>query len=186
MARALKPGAPLAFTYHHNKLEAYHSIGVAILDAGLTCSASLPCPAEMGGSIHIFGTGSSIVDTVFVCRANGETSHKQLFSSPPELIRIVRDDLSELKIAGVKPTIGDIRCIVFGHLTRMAIWQLRRTWDASASTAAKTRELCKRPWCPGALPRRDRRAFIACGNEVPPSVQKLPLFRKEERDAVAF
>ena len=53
MARALKPGAPLAFTYHHNKLEAYHSIGVAILDAGLTCSATLPCPAEMGGSIHI-------------------------------------------------------------------------------------------------------------------------------------
>jgi len=44
MARGLKPGAPLAFTYHHNKLEAYQSIGVAILDAGLTCSASLPCP----------------------------------------------------------------------------------------------------------------------------------------------
>ncbi len=40
MARALKPGAPLAFTYHHNKIEAYQAIGVAILDAGLTCSAS--------------------------------------------------------------------------------------------------------------------------------------------------
>ena len=71
---ALKPGAPLAFTYHHNNLEAYHSIGVAILDAGLTCSASLPCPAEMGGSIHIFGTGSSIIDTVFVCRLNGKAN----------------------------------------------------------------------------------------------------------------
>jgi adenine-specific DNA methylase len=45
MARALKPGAPLAFTYHHNKLEAYFAVGVAILDSGLTCSASLPCPA---------------------------------------------------------------------------------------------------------------------------------------------
>jgi putative DNA methylase len=56
MAKALKPKAPLAFTYHHNKLDAYLAVGVAILDAGLTCSASLPCPAEMGGSIHIHGT----------------------------------------------------------------------------------------------------------------------------------
>ena len=62
MARALKPGAPLAFTYHHNRIEAYHAVGIAILDAGLNCSASLPCPAEMSGSIHIHGTGSSIVD----------------------------------------------------------------------------------------------------------------------------
>ena len=76
MARALKPGAPLVFTYHHNKLEAYQAIGVAILDAGLTCSASIPCPAEMGGSIHIHGTGSSIVDTVFVCRSTGATANK--------------------------------------------------------------------------------------------------------------
>ncbi|MBI3952182.1 MAG: hypothetical protein HY314_17170 [Acidobacteria bacterium] len=60
MAKALKPGAPLAFTYHHNTLEAYYPIAVAVLDAGLTCTASIPCPAEMGASIHINGTGSSI------------------------------------------------------------------------------------------------------------------------------
>ena len=34
MAEALKPGAPLAFTYHHNKTEAYAAVGVAVLDAG--------------------------------------------------------------------------------------------------------------------------------------------------------
>jgi putative DNA methylase len=49
MAKALKPGGPFAFTYHHNTVEAYFPIAVAILDAGLTCSASIPCPAEMGG-----------------------------------------------------------------------------------------------------------------------------------------
>jgi len=48
MAKALKPGAPLAFTYHHNTIEAYYPVAVAVLDAGLTCSASLPCPGEMG------------------------------------------------------------------------------------------------------------------------------------------
>ena len=50
MTRALKPEAPFIFTYHHNTLEAYYPIAVAILDAGLVCSASFPCPAEMGGS----------------------------------------------------------------------------------------------------------------------------------------
>jgi putative DNA methylase len=79
MARALKPGAPMAFTFHHNRLEVYHAVGVALLDSGLVCSTTLPCPAEMGGSIHIHGTRSSIVDTVFVCRATGSTK-KAYFS----------------------------------------------------------------------------------------------------------
>ena len=116
MARALKPGAPLAFTFHHNKLEAYYSIGVAILDSGLTCSASLPCPAEMSGSIHIHGTGSSVIDTVFVCRSSGAAKRRHLFKSTEELTRVVSDDLRQLRLAGLKPTAGDIRCITFGHL----------------------------------------------------------------------
>lgn len=84
MAAALKPGAPLAFTYHHNKQEAYLAAGMAILDAGLTCTASLPCPAEMGGSIHISGTGSSIVDTVFVCRRDGVVPARWIFKNVPD------------------------------------------------------------------------------------------------------
>lgn len=137
MAKALKPGAPLAFTYHHNKLEAYKAAGVAILDAGFTCSASFPCPAEMGGSIHIHGTGSSIVDTVFVCRTTGNTAQKWLFESAEEFTQIVARDLGELRIAGLKPTPGDVRCITYGHATRMAIWNLRPKWDTLKSTAEK-------------------------------------------------
>ena len=130
MAKALKPGAPLAFTYHHNKLEAYHAIGVAILDAGLTCSASIPCPAEMGGSIHIHGTGSSIVDTVFVCREYGNVIESQLFDNAEQLLCIIDRDIEALRLGGVKPTLGDTRCILFGHLTRMGIWNLRGEWDS--------------------------------------------------------
>lgn len=137
MARALKPGAPLAFTYHHNKLEAYVPIGMAILDSGLTCSASLPCPAEMGGSIHISGTGSSIIDTIFVSRLNGQTDRNLLFNDTADLVRIVSHELGQLRLAGVKPTAGDIRCISFGHMTRMAIWNLRPVWDTSAPTKEK-------------------------------------------------
>ncbi|MFZ0819965.1 MAG: hypothetical protein WAM91_07835 [Candidatus Acidiferrales bacterium] len=137
MARALKPGAPLVFTYHHNKLEAYLAVGVAILDSGLVCSASIPCPAEMGGSIHIHGTGSSIIDTVFVCRSTGATTRKTLFDTPADLIRVVSTDLNHLRAGGVKPTLGDIRCIVFGHVTRMAIWILRNHWNTDAPIKQK-------------------------------------------------
>src|SRR6266849_1623650 len=131
MARALKPGAPLAFTFHHNRLEAYHAVGIAILDAGFACSATLPCPAEMGGSIHIHGTRSSIVDTIFVCRLTGRTKRNLLFEGGEQLREIVERDLARLRAAGVNPTVGDIRCIIFGHLTRMTVWRLRATWDSN-------------------------------------------------------
>ena len=137
MARALKPGAPLAFTYHHNKLDAYCAVGVAILDAGLVCSASLPCPAEMGGSIHIHGTSSSIIDTVFVCRNSGTTPESWLFDTPERLVEIVGEDLAQLASTGRTPTYGDTRCIVLGHLTRMAVWVLRDGWEGSRQTAEK-------------------------------------------------
>lgn len=137
MAAALKPGAPLAFTYHHNRQEAYLAAAMAILDAGLTCSASLPCPAEMGGSIHIHGTGSSIVDTVFVCRDRGTTPRAWLFDDATQLAFIMARELDELRAAGMKPTAGDIRCIAFGHITRMAIWNLRPLWDACQPTEKK-------------------------------------------------
>lgn len=129
MAKALKPGAPLAFTFHHNNIDVYHAVGVAILDSGLNCCATLPCPAEMGGSIHIHGTGSSIIDTVFVCRSSIDLRSLQYFKTYEELGPIIFDDLRKLHSAGRKPTLGDIRCIVFGHITRMGICLLRKNWD---------------------------------------------------------
>lgn len=137
MAEGLKSGAPLAFTFHHNRLDSYHAVGVSILDAGLTCSATLPCPAEMGGSIHIHGTRSSIVDTVFVCRSKGKTRRVFLFQNTEQLTSIVKNDIAQLCFAGVKPTVGDVRCITFGHLTRMAVWQLRHDWDRNLLVKAR-------------------------------------------------
>ena len=137
MSKALKPGAPLAFTYHHNNIEAYYPVAVAILDAGLACSASLPCPAEMGASIHINGTGSSIIDTVFVCRSTGVMQRKWLANSPEEVAKIVEEDLAYLRAGNVKPTSGDIRCITCGHLIRLAIWLLRSGWDKNKPTASR-------------------------------------------------
>ncbi len=137
MVHALKPGAPLVFTYHHNKLEAYSPIAVAILDAGLTCSASLPCPAEMGASIHINGTGSSVVDTVFVCRTTGSVPRRWIADEPERVAELVRADLAALREGGVRPTRGDLRCILYGHLVRLCIWRLRNGWDSSRPIAER-------------------------------------------------
>ncbi len=134
MSLALKPGGPFVFTYHHNQLEAYFPIAVALLDAGLTCSAAIPCPAEMGGSVHISGTGSSVVDTVFVCRSTGKVSKASLASSTAEIASIVVRDLGDLEEGGLKPTQGDIRCVLFGHLVRLAVWRLRTGWDRTGPT----------------------------------------------------
>lgn len=136
-ARRLKRGSPLTFTYHHNRLAAYVPLAVAILDSGLTCSASLPCPAEMGASIHINGTGSSIIDTVFVCRITGRVPRKWIVSSPEELASVLRGELDELAAGGLNATKGDIRCICHGHLTRLAVWNLRENWNADIPTHSR-------------------------------------------------
>jgi len=137
MAAALKPGAPFVFTYHHNKLDAYYPIAVALLDAGLTCSSSIPCPAEMGASIHINGTASSIIDTVFVCRLHGKVSKSLIVSSPEDVADLIHLDLERLSQGNVKPTQGDIRCIAYGHLVRLAVWNLRASWDRSRTPTEK-------------------------------------------------
>jgi len=134
MAAALKPGSPLAFTYHHNDLEAYLPVAVALLDAGLVCSASLPCPGEMSASIHINGTGSSIIDTILVCRSTGTVSRRTIVDSAAGVAQLVREDLARLKAGSVKPTQGDIRCITYGHLIRLAVWFLRKEWDSGSPT----------------------------------------------------
>jgi len=187
MAMALKPGAPLAFTYHHNKLESYEAIGVAILDSGLTCAAAIPCPAEMGGSIHISGTGSSIVDTVFVNRSSGNAPKDTICKTGDELARLIAGELSQLIEAGMKPRKGDIRCITFGHLTRLAIWNLRSSWDASLPTADKLALVANQHKALG-----DPEEIVAAAEavETPQPAFRAPFEPANkvegERDAIAF
>jgi len=140
---ALKPGRPLVFTYHHNKIEAYYPVAVAILDAGLTCSASIPCPAEMGASIHISGTRSSVVDTVFVCRKTGTTKRHLIANDLEQVAALVREDLAKLAAGGLRSTYGDARCVMFGHLVRLAVWNLRKKWDEKLPSSEKLSEVAR-------------------------------------------
>ena len=136
-ATSLKPGAPFVFTYHHNTIDAYFPVAVALLDAGLIATASIPCPAEMGGSIHIHKSESSIIDTVFVGRTTGVVPRYLLASSPAAVAELVSLDIETLRRGGVPVTKGDARCIAHGHLIRLAVWRLRHAWATSKSWGEK-------------------------------------------------
>ncbi len=183
MAHELKPGGPLTFTFHHNKLEAYYAVGIAILDDGLVCSASLPCPAEMGGSIHIHGTASSIIDTVFVCRSTGAVPRRWLANTLDDVASIVADDVALLAAGGRTPTRGDTRCIVFGHLTRLAVWNLRLTWDRTLTTSQKIAAFAA---AVAALPASDSVIAAVQPAAPPPGPLFASIREPEEQYAVPF
>ncbi len=141
LTRALKPGGPFAFTYHHNEVQAYLPIAVSILDSGLVCTVTLPCPAEMGASIHINGTKSSVIDTIFVCRTTGTLRARDFQMSSAALEEMLKRDIADLDEAGHQVSPGDARCILLGHMTRLAIWQLRTTWKASEDIDQKLKRV---------------------------------------------
>ena len=125
-AAALRAGAPFVFTYHHNNPEAYLPLVVAILDAGMTCTASLPAAAEMTASMHIAGTASSSLDSVFVCRKESCPRKKE-----EDIGLLLQQDLAAMRQAGVKVGEGDVRCLTAGHIAGRAVRLLRPAWDGA-------------------------------------------------------
>lgn len=135
-ARGLKAGAPFVFTYHHNDVEAYVPVVVALLDAGLLCTATLPCPAEMSASLHINGTGSSIVDTVIVCRRYAVPAKRPSIDKQSLREWLLADRVGLLR-GEVRCTRGDLFCLSLGHLSRVVIASYLASWERSATVAEK-------------------------------------------------
>jgi len=139
-AAALKPGAPFVFTYHHNDLMAYAPLIVAILDASMTCTTVLPAPAEMGASLHINGTGSSILDSVFVCRRVAGAVPVAL--SDEQLTALLVADCVHMAEGGVRVSAGDVRCLANGRLTALAISRLGGAWARDAGIEERLEAAC--------------------------------------------
>jgi len=142
-AKALKPGAPFVFTYHHNDPLAYLPLVVAILDAGLDCTATLPAAAEMSASLHIAGTGSSVLDSVFVCRPVQKKKGGTQPSLPMHLAReceaVLRRDAVAMTSGGLTISLGDLRCLTAGHVARYAINLLAPGWKGASPLAERMR-----------------------------------------------
>ena len=129
-AGALKPGAPFVFTFHHNDPQAYVPLVVAVLDAGLTCTAVLPAAAEMAASLHIAVTSSSVLDSVFVCRREPRSSVAE-DAGDAEILGVLRSDMDAMSEAGLPSRPGDVRCLLAGHVAADAIRMLAPGWVRS-------------------------------------------------------
>ena len=133
-ATALKPGAPFVFTYHHNDPAAYVAVVVAILDAGLDCTATLPAAAEMSASLHIMRTESSVLDSVFICRRADSAQQGRA-----DVRKMLAQDAAAMAAAGVKVSQGDVRCLASGHIARVAINELCGEWESGATLSDRMR-----------------------------------------------
>ena len=49
----------------------------------------------------------------------------------------MKEDLDHFRAGNVKPTAGDIRCVTYGHLVRLAIWSLRLGWNKNKPTTSR-------------------------------------------------
>lgn len=76
---------------------------------------------------------------MFVCRSTGRIPAKWIVNSPDGVADLVRADLEELRVSNFTATLGDIRCIILGHLTRLAVWYLRKDWNRGLPTVQRLR-----------------------------------------------
>ena len=64
-----------------------------------------------------------------MCRATGRLPRRWLAVNAKELAKLVHEDATNLGEAGLGPTQGDLRCVTYGHLVRLAVWDLRSHWN---------------------------------------------------------
>jgi adenine-specific DNA methylase len=133
-AKALKPGQPFVFTFHHNDLGAYAAPVVAMLDTGLVPTRTIGCPAEMRGSIHIAKSDSSRLDTVFILRKPPAAMPER-----HDLAALLVEQVEHLKRAGLHVTAGDRRCLAFGLIAEEVVRALRDGWKTRRSLEERMR-----------------------------------------------
>lgn len=90
---ALKPGAPMTFTYHSSHEDAWTALGRALEQSGFRVSAVFPLWADgrSGGHGH---AGNCEWDLVFVCRSAGSPT-KAITVSREEWLRSLEDETIE-------------------------------------------------------------------------------------------
>jgi adenine-specific DNA methylase len=139
-AVALKPGGALAFTYHHNDLEAYAPLVVACLDAGLVPTRVYGCPSEMRASTHIHGRNASTVDTVFILRKPPVPASAVREFGGISIGRSVAARVAALQRAGLKPTDADRACLRHSVLALRATAQLAVGWNDTREASERVAE----------------------------------------------
>jgi putative DNA methylase len=74
---------------------------------------------------------------------------------------LVRRDVAALEAGGVHASAGDIRCIARGHLTRLAVWFLRKKWDRDTPTSEKLTTIARKVAELGSVAEIERRVLTS-------------------------
>jgi hypothetical protein len=77
------------------------------------------------------------MDSIFVCRTTGKVRASEFKTTQENLRQMLETDLGDLQQAKITPRAGDARCILLGHLIRLAVWQLRPTWRKDVPVTVK-------------------------------------------------
>lgn len=84
----------------------------------------------------------------------------------------------------MKPTAGDVRCIVYGHVTRVAIFRLSRHWDCSKPTAERLELFARAVRRLGDIRPIIEQLAMEAAVPVAKTPTTIPLFEGEDRGAV--
>jgi putative DNA methylase len=117
--RVLHSDGLFIFTYHHSRHEGWTAVHRAIRHAGFACVQSYPIKAEMSVSMPLQQAKSPIhLDLILVCRKNSEIKNGA-FKKSPIIVKAVtgaKQQVSALKGAGIKVSLGDAKVILMGRL----------------------------------------------------------------------
>ena len=68
---------------------------------------------------------------------NWNSLEKLISDFAQDIAEMVMADVAKLRSGEIKPTQGDVRCIIYGHIIRLAVWNLKKKWDLKIPTADK-------------------------------------------------
>jgi len=117
--RVLRPDGLFIFTYHHARHEGWTAVHRAIRHAGFACIQSYPIKAEMSVSMPLKQAKSPIhLDLIVVCRKDSEQETEPYMKAPFILkaVSAAKHQVSALKGAGIKVSLGDAKVILMGRL----------------------------------------------------------------------
>ncbi len=117
-SRVLNDKGLLVFSYHHARHEGWTAVHRAIRHAGLVCTRGYPIKAEMSVSMPLQQAASPIhLDLILVCRKDKKVKRNGRVSYPLRpAVNMAKDQVSKLKSAGIKVSLGDAKVILMGCL----------------------------------------------------------------------
>ena len=115
-SRVLSDNGLFIFTYHHARHEGWTCVHRAIRQAGFLCTRAYPIKAEMSVSMPLQQATSPIhLDLILICHKAQNRSANSRASKPPQpAIDTAREQVSRLKSAGIKVSLGDAKVILMG------------------------------------------------------------------------